>query len=118
MIHMLDRTPQALACEAASVSTIAAGIRAHIPTAVPFRLLLPPLLGHWQAAVQRGPEAARRLLVMLTAMLGSADAKVVATAADPVFDFLLRALDARQQPPDGFGPEGELSLLPRTACVG
>ena len=89
------------------MSTIAAGIRAHAPTAVPFRLLLPPLLGHWQAAVQRGPKAAGRLLVVLTAMLGSADAKVVAPAADPVFGFLLRALDTRQQPPDGFGPEGE-----------
>ncbi len=110
--------PQALACVAASVSTSAAGIRAHMPTAVPFRLLLPPLLGHWQAAAQRGPDAARRLLVMLTAMLGSADSKVVAAAADPVFDFLLRALDTRQQPPDGFGPEGKLSLLSRTACVG
>jgi hypothetical protein len=70
------------------------------------RLLLPPLLGHWQAAVGQGPAAAERLLAMLTAMLGAADAKAVAAAADSVFGFLLRALDTRQQPPEGFGTQG------------
>lgn len=77
-----------------------------MPAAVPFRLLLPPLLGHWQTATDQGPKAAERLLVTLTAMLGSADAKVIAPAADPVFSFVLRALDTRQQPPDGFDSEG------------
>jgi hypothetical protein len=43
---------------------------------------------------------------MLTAMLGAADAKAVAAAADSVFGFLLRALDTRQQPPEGFGTQG------------
>ena len=99
---------QALGCEAASVSAIAAGIRARMPMTVPMRLLLPPLLGHWQAAVRQGPAAAARLLAILTAMLGAADAKGVAAAADPVFGFLLRALDTRQQAPDGFGVEGEV----------
>ena len=80
-----------------------------MPAAVPFRLLLPPLLGHWQTAAHQGSAAAGRLLTMLTAMLGAADATVIAPAADPVFSFLLRVLDTRQQPPEGFGSEGKCS---------
>lgn len=84
-------------------------IRARLPSAVPARLLLPPLLAHWDAALLNGEAAACQLLVLLTSMLSAGDSKAAAAAAEPLFVFLLRALDTRQLQPPGLSPAGKPS---------
>lgn len=74
---------------------------------MPARLLLAPLLGYWDSALADGEAAAQQLLALVTAMLNGGDAKAAAAAAEPVFMFLLCALDTRQLQPEGLSPAGE-----------
>lgn len=94
-------------CKSAGVASTAGAIRARLPSAVPARLLLAPLLGHWDAALADGEAAACQLLVLVTSMLNAGDSKAAAAAAEPVFVFLLRALDTRQLQPEDLSPAGK-----------
>ena len=53
--------------------------------------------------MQEGPAAIQALLAMLTACLQRADAHTVASQADAMWSFLLRALDTRQRMAGGAG---------------
>lgn len=97
---------QACHCKTAGVAATAAAIRDRLPTSVPSRLLLSPLLGYWDAALADGEAAACQLLALVGNLLSGGDAKSAAAAAEPVFMFLLRALDTRQAAPEGWSAAG------------
>ncbi|GAB4814939.1 hypothetical protein N2152v2_001985 [Parachlorella kessleri] len=101
--------PGVLRCHAARCAEAAAAVRARLAGGVPPRLLLGPLLGHLEPAVEAGAPAVCAVLGMLSTTIGAMDAAATAAHHEVVFGALLRALDLRRRRPASLAPPAQLS---------
>jgi U3 small nucleolar RNA-associated protein 10 len=100
-----NKPATASAVSLANVPGAAARLRAALPAAVPPRLLLDPLVDHWDSAVAAcggggGSSAAAPAVALLAIAREAAalmDARAAAAHHDALFDLVLRALDTRQR---------------------
>ena len=97
----------------------AAAARAALPAHVPARLLLQPLFSCLPAALEGGLRPAAALMQLVALAAGGLPAQVAAAHHEPIFGFLLRALDVRHAAPPalrgGWHPLHQLSLFPQAS---
>ncbi|KAL3702523.1 hypothetical protein R1sor_020545 [Riccia sorocarpa] len=106
MVGLVVLQPSLVKGAVPEVSRKAENVRLLIPTKLPARLLLEPIMSVYEKAVEAGEESTCALFDMLGAMTSKLDRPAVAAYHVKIFDFCLAAFDLRRK-----------SLLPNVSRV-
>ncbi|CAM6083052.1 unnamed protein product [Calypogeia fissa] len=95
IVGLVILRPQLLLNTHSEIHRRATTLRALLPTKVPARLLLDPLLNTYDSAIEAGEDSTCALFDMLAAITAKADRASVATYRGRIFEFCLTAFDLR-----------------------
>ncbi|RDX79717.1 hypothetical protein CR513_39830, partial [Mucuna pruriens] len=99
IMELLVLYPEYVSGMDAKVESRAHGVRRLVAEKIPVRLVLPPLLKLYPAAVEAGDKSLTVVFDMLATIIGTMDRSSIVAFHGKIFDLCLFALDLRRQSP-------------------